>query len=84
MRYNSKIQIRVWTDPTAIQHLFKHKNLRGRLARGFMTLLNYEVTFESIPGRKNTAEDALSRNIISQTDLSMKTDSSILITACSI
>ncbi len=32
--------IRVWTDHTAIQHLFKHKNLRGRLARWFMTLQN--------------------------------------------
>ncbi len=25
--------IRVWTDHTAIHNLFKHKNLRGRLAR---------------------------------------------------
>ncbi len=44
--------IRVWTDHTAIQHLFKHKNLRGRLARWFMTLQNYEVKFMYIPGRK--------------------------------
>ncbi len=35
-------KIRVWTDNIAIQNLFKHKNLRGRLARWFETLQNYE------------------------------------------
>ncbi len=59
-------KIRVWTYHTAIQNLFKHKNLRGRLARWFVTLQNYEVNFEYIPGKKNTAADALSRNITSQ------------------
>ncbi len=44
--------ITVWTDHTAIQHLFKHKNLRGRLARRFMTLQNYDVKSEYIPGKK--------------------------------
>ncbi len=38
-----------------------------------MTIQNYEVKFEYIPGRKNTAASALSRNINSQTDTSMKT-----------
>ncbi len=33
--------------------------LRGRLARWFVTLQNYEVNFEYIPGKKNTAADAL-------------------------
>ncbi len=56
-------KIRVWTDHTAIQNLFKHKNLRGRLALWFATLQNYEIEFEYIPGKKNTAADALSRNI---------------------
>ncbi len=58
-------KIRVWTDHTLIQNLFKHKNLRGRLARWFVTLHNYEIEFEYIPGKKNTAADALSRNIVS-------------------
>ncbi len=31
-----------------------------------MTLQNYEIIFEYIPGKKNTAADALSRNILSQ------------------
>ncbi len=56
-------KIRVWTDHTAIQNLFKHKNLRGRIARWFVTLQNYEISFEYIPGKKNTAADALSRHI---------------------
>ncbi len=51
---------------TTIQNLFKHKNVRGRLVRSFMILQSYEVTFECIPGKKNTAGDALSRNINSK------------------
>ncbi len=31
-----------------------------------MTLQNYKINFEYIPRKKNTAEDALSRNILSQ------------------
>ena len=45
-------KIRVWTDHTTIQNLYKHKNLRGRLARWFMTLQNFEVNFEYILGKR--------------------------------
>ena len=51
-----RYKIRVWTDHTAIQNLFTHNNFIGRLARWFVTLQNYEY----IPGKKNTAADALS------------------------
>ena len=52
---------------------FKAKKIRGRLARWFMTLQEqeYEVSFEFIPGKKNTAADAHSRNI--KTDESTQT-----------
>ncbi len=62
--------IRVRTDHTAIQNLFKHKNLRGRLAQWFVILQSYEVTFKYIPGKKNIA-DTLSRNISSHEDTEM-------------
>ena len=39
-------KIRVWTDNTATQNLFKHKNLKGRLARWFIILQNYDVSLE--------------------------------------
>ncbi len=38
-----------------------------------MTLQNYDIKFEYILGRKTTAADALSRNIISQTDTNIET-----------
>ena len=56
-------EIKVFTDHMAIQNLFKYKNLRGRLARWFTILQNYDVKFQYIRGNKNTAADALSRNI---------------------
>ncbi len=55
-------KIRVWTDHTAIQNSFKHKNLRGRW---FVTLQKYVIEFEYKQGKKNTAADALSRSIVS-------------------
>ncbi len=38
-------------------------------ARWFATLQNYEISFENIPGKRNTAADALSRNIASQEEV---------------
>ncbi len=45
-------KIKVWTDDTAIQNLFRHKNLRRRLVRWFVTLQNYEINSEYIPGKE--------------------------------
>ncbi len=59
----SEYKIRVWTDHTAIQHLFKHKNFHGRTARCFTAMQSYYVSFEYVPVKKNVASDALSRNI---------------------
>lgn len=56
-------EITIFTDHMAIQNLFKHKNLRNRLARWFSILQNYDVKFKYIKGNKNTVADALSRNI---------------------
>ncbi len=55
----------------AIQNLFKHKNLRGRLAKWFVTLQYYNVSFEYIPGKKNSAADALSQNITSESKVNI-------------
>ncbi len=43
-----------------------------------MTLQSFEVTFEYIPGKKNTAADALSRNIDSDTEENCTTVCSIV------
>ncbi len=73
----------VWTDHVPVQSIFKVKNLKGRFARWFMTLKNYDAKFYYIPGSKHTA-DALSRNISSQTEFTSERDErmKMLINSC--
>ena len=56
-------QVHVLTDHGAVTEIFKDRNLRGKLARWFLTIQEFNPTFEYLPGRLNNAADALSRNI---------------------
>jgi len=58
-------QIHVLTDHSPVTGLFKDKNHTGKRARWQLTLQEYEPSFDYIPGKVNTAADALSRNVAS-------------------
>jgi hypothetical protein len=59
----------VVTDHQALQFLHKTSDLRGRLARWSLTLLEYDFDLVYRPGRLNSAPDALSRNPLTSINL---------------
>ena len=56
--------ITVKTDHAPVVELFKSKDLSGKLARWRLTVLDFQPTFEYLPGKSNIVADSLSRHII--------------------
>ncbi len=55
--------VTVCTEHSAVTQLFSGKNLTGRLARWYLTVMEFEPTINFLLGKANTVADALSRNI---------------------
>ncbi len=58
-------KVHVLADHGPVTELFKGKNLSGKLARWQLVIQDFNPIFQYLPGRLNTAADALSRNIAS-------------------
>ncbi|KAK3889412.1 hypothetical protein Pcinc_006591 [Petrolisthes cinctipes] len=56
--------ITVCTDHRPCLELFKGKNMTGKLARWHLTILEFNPTFNFVPGKINVVADALSRQTV--------------------
>ncbi len=49
----------VYTDHSAVTQLLSGKNLTGRLARWYLTVMQFEPVIKCLPGKADTVADAL-------------------------
>ncbi len=55
--------ITVYTDHSAVTQLFSWKYLTARIARQYLTVMQFEPTIKYLPGKANTVAGELSPNI---------------------
>lgn len=53
----------MYTDHLTVNPLFKVKNLSGCLARWYLTIQEFNLTFKYLPGKAKSVADVLSRHI---------------------